>query len=427
MTAWQDQPPLSNKPLSRRQVRQNERGDAIGVVASPAEQADFAGFPREGWDTEARRIAAAAPQPRTEAPPVGTRRSQRSLQAVEPQSAEPLDYATQGRPQAPSTDGQPLRRRPVSAVDNQLQQPQSFDPLQQQPGYRVRDFSPEGRRSFSSTTPVDQTPPENLQYRTQGSPVPGTPIGPAAPVQERTLSRRELRARETEQHAPVWGDPFASTPPALVEPPAPVEQPRLRERTRQPDPGMDYPPPSPAQAVLPAPVPDVRPREEPSTYTPPTGNWSTQAMIDDDEQFQENTLSRNVAATSGAITTSVLVLPSLPSEDVLRPLGSTGEILLTGSIDLPRSLSSTGSHPSRYDHSDVDTLLEASDREDAAPDSAPVRAISAVSTHTSTRGVMEAKKPKGNSRLPIVLAVTATAMAVGVVVLVVAGLVFGIL
>ncbi len=55
-----------------------------------------------------------------------------------------------------------------------------------------------------------------------------------------------------------------------------------------------------------------------------------------------------------------------------------------------------------------------------------MRAIKAVSTHTSTRGVMEAKRPKGNSRLPLILGVAATVMAVGVVVLVVCATLFGV-
>jgi hypothetical protein len=447
MTAWQDQPPLGNQQLSRRQVRQNERGDAVDVAPTSAEQADFAGFPREGWDTEARGVAATqAPSP--DNLQAATRRSQRSLQAVEPQAPEPLDYATQGRQQTQNPDGQQLRRRSGPPVDGH--QPQDAEPQQQSsPAYRVRDFSPEGRRtSFSSTTPVEVAASEDLQYRTQGSPAQVAPAPvPPAPI-ERTLSRRELRALRNPQ-APAAAIP---APPELVEPP------HLRERNRQasteqdyrtgdalaefaaltgqvPAPAVtpqysapDFPPPE--EQAIPTQVdssPESQQPQEPSTYTPPTGHWSTQAMIDDDEQVQENTLSRNVGATSGAITTSVLVLPSLPSEDVLRPLGSTGEILLTGTIDLPRSLGSTGAHPERYEHPDVDAFLEQGDREDSAPDSAPVRAITAVSTHTSTRNVMEAKKSKDNSRLPVILAVAATAMAVGVVVLVVGGLVFGIL
>ncbi len=449
MTAWQDQPPQSNKPLSRRQVRQNERGDATSAVVDlPAQssvQPDFSSFAREGWETEARRIAAATPPPAQQQP--ASRRSQRPLQAVDPGNGvgEPLEYVTQARQQAQSPDGQSLRRRSAPAVQQPSeqqsfgQQPPSPVPFEQQ-GYRVRDFSPEGRPAFSSTTPEtsDRAVPENLQYRTHGTPPSYSPPAPIqlpvqqfespafeSPVEERTFSRRELRAMEAAQN------------PTAEAPAAPVEQPRLRDRTRsapeqqQPQqfPPQDYQQPQEQFPLQQQAYPQQQPGPvEPSTWTPPTGHWSTQAMIDDDEQVQENTLSRNVGATSGAITTSALVLPSLPSDSLTRPLGSTGEILITGTIDLPRSLGSTGAHPGRYDHSDVDAFLEAGDREDSGsnPDSAPVRAIKAVSTHTSTRGVMEAKRPKGNSRLPLILGVAATVMAVGVVVLVVCATLFGV-
>ena len=163
------------------------------------------------------------------------------------------------------------------------------------------------------------------------------------------------------------------------------------------------------------------------TYIPPIGHWSTQALIDDDEQVQENTFARDVGATSGAITTSALVLPSMPTaEDIMGPLSGTGEILITGSINLPSSMGSTGVHPARYDHSDVDALLEADDREDSDPESAPVRAIRAVSTNTASGDVINSMKPRKASRLPLILIVSAAVMAVGVVVLLVAGLIFKI-
>jgi hypothetical protein len=161
-------------------------------------------------------------------------------------------------------------------------------------------------------------------------------------------------------------------------------------------------------------------------YVPPVGHWSTQALIDDDEQVQENTFARDVGATSGAITTSALVLPSMPTgEDIMGPLSGTGEILITGSINLPSSIGSTGVHPARYDHSDVDALLEADDREDSSdPDSAPVRAIRAISTNTASGDVINSMRPQKASRLPLILIVSAAVMAVGVVVLLVAGFIF---
>jgi hypothetical protein len=594
MTAWQDQPPLNSQQLSRRQARQNERGEAtdvqVDVAPQTPEQSDFVGFAREGWDTEARRVAASAPAQRDGAPQTG-RRSQRALHTVESSSddqqtsveqpstaaeataaeaeAEPLTYLTQGRQQLPSVDGQNFRRRAVSAVPDAAAEPVP---------YRVRDFSPEGRRSaFSSTTPEAPAGPADLEYRTQGSPllpapqfsgdspsvhalglddhtvdvrtVDVRPIGshPAdvavedqpTPIEERTLSRREIRALENAraaQNAPDLSDadeaanapssvaapfswlglppaspeaaaPTAASIPDLVEP---IQPPLRRSRIRALSTEQDYSasealaefdaltgqgsadelveaeansepaavqaelveqpaaePPVVEQAKVEQPnieqanveqpnieqaaAPTVEPKfiepqgarvesvapvnpfdslltgssDRPTSYTPPVGHWSTQASIDDDEQAQESTQSRNIGATSGAITTNALVIPTMPLEDALKPFGSTGEILITGSIDLPRSLGSTGSHPARYDHSDVDALLEAGDREDSNSESAPVRAIRAVSTHTSTRGVMDSKKPRGNSRLPMILAVAAAVMVVAVVVLVVTAVMSG--
>lgn len=145
----------------------------------------------------------------------------------------------------------------------------------------------------------------------------------------------------------------------------------------------------------------------------PAGHWSIQAALEDDETPFENTLSRTVGSGTSAITTSALVLPSVPqASDLTRPFASTGEILMTGSIDLPHSLGSTGAHPHRIDNSDFDD--DPLDSQIAAPDSAPVRAIRAVSTHTSTRGVIENKKPQNNRWLTRVIIGVSTLLVVGV-------------
>jgi len=166
---------------------------------------------------------------------------------------------------------------------------------------------------------------------------------------------------------------------------------------------------------------------EPAPDAAPHGHWSTQAALDDASQSNEAMLSRNVGLTSGAITTHALVLPSAPSssDQLLNPVNATGEIMVTGSIDLPRSFGSTGAHPALFDHPDVDALIDASDREDAASESAPVRAIRAVSSNSSTRGVIEAPAPR-KPRLPLIAGITggsALLVAAGVVA---AGFIFNV-
>jgi hypothetical protein len=158
---------------------------------------------------------------------------------------------------------------------------------------------------------------------------------------------------------------------------------------------------------------ETEPNEPSRETSRPTGHWSIQAAMPDDDNPLENTVSRTVGTGTSAITTSALVLPSVPqASDLDRPFASTGEILVTGSIDLPRSLSSIGAHPHRIDNSDFDD--DPLDSQVAAPDSAPVRAIRAVSTHTSTRGVIENRKPQDNRWLTRVIIGVSVLLVIGV-------------
>ncbi|MEX1078771.1 MAG: hypothetical protein WED09_06655 [Homoserinimonas sp.] len=162
----------------------------------------------------------------------------------------------------------------------------------------------------------------------------------------------------------------------------------------------------------------------PEVFSVPDAHWQTQTHIDEANQSGDGFV-RRVGSTSGSLTGNALVIPSIPqASDITSPFSSTGEILVTGSIDLPITLGSTGAHPARYDHSDIDALFAQEDHDYAQADSAPVRAIRAVSTHTSTHGVISAKKP-ANNRLPMMMAVTAGILAVGVAALFAAGMIFG--
>ena len=162
--------------------------------------------------------------------------------------------------------------------------------------------------------------------------------------------------------------------------------------------------------------------EQTGGWSAPVGHWSRQADLDDEEQPFENTVTREVGGGNVATTTSALVLPEMPLANPFpSALTGTGEVLLTGSIDLPRSLSHGNGDSRHFDDSNVDLMYDNQDSEFAGTDSAPVSAIRAVSTHTSARGVISSKKPTGNRSLTVLL-VAASVMAVGVVVLLVAGL-----
>jgi len=112
-------------------------------------------------------------------------------------------------------------------------------------------------------------------------------------------------------------------------------------------------------------------------------------------------------------TTSALILPNIP-QDFSSLINGTGEILVTGTIDLPQSLGTMGGDSRRYDDPQVDHMFDAFDSEVVSNDSAPVRAIRAVSTHTSSRGVIAQSKPRGNRMLTVGI-ITAAVLAVGVI------------
>ncbi|MBX3092149.1 MAG: hypothetical protein KF801_06530 [Cryobacterium sp.] len=212
--------------------------------------------------------------------------------------------------------------------------------------------------------------------------------------------------------APVAPAPVPSTP-APVAPPVVERAPTFIPPAPEP-PAENTEPAEPLREVISA----------PEVYAAPAGHWSNQISVNE-QAAGTGPHQRNLASID-AITTSALVLPVFPTTGpITGPVNGTGEVLLTGSIDLPRSLGINGLHPSRYDRADIDAIIDAGDREDSAPDSAPVRAVRAVSTYTSSQGIIATKRPRGNN-LPMVLSITAGVMMVGVVVLIVAGMIFKI-
>lgn len=254
-------------------------------------------------------------------------------------------------------------------------------------------------RMFQEAPPASEAP--RRSRRAAPAPEAEQPQqAPAAPVQQPSQSAAETVPEPTHQqtHQPEVAPASEPAPEPMnwLAPPPPSEQ------------------AEPLREVVTA----------PEVYTAPVGHWSHQQVVDEaDEAVRPH--QRDIAS-SDAITTSALVLPNFPpSMPTTGPVSGTGEILMTGSIALPRSLGVNGLHPSRYDRPDIDDIIDAADRSDVAPDSAPVRAVRAVSTYTSSQSIISAKRPKG-SNLPMVLSITAGVMMVGVVVLVIVGMIFKI-
>jgi len=392
MTAWQDLP-----PRTRRQARMDERTAPEVERASEQVETPSNDSPDSGYSADRNALTSAY-----------SRRSRRAADA------------------------------PADGAD-----------------FRVRDFRP-------ASTNASNSEPENsgqLTYRTEARPAAPRPAQPqpvvdAVPSQlaapPRPMTRRELRELEIKQgtrpqanDGPVLAPevpvaPPAATPPAAAVPPAvplapaiplrndaaPVAEPAAPLVSPEPVVFTDASGSTSAARPSVAPTPVNRGIDyAPQAFPSPDAHWQTRTDIDvvnlGDSAFPR------ASGGNGVVTTNALVIPTIPqAADITKPFSSTGEILITGSIDLPVALGSTGANPARYDHADIDALFAQEDHDYAPTDVAPVRAIRAVSTHTSTHGVISAKKP-ANNRLPMMMAVTAGILAVGVAALFAAGMIFG--
>lgn len=275
---------------------------------------------------------------------------------------------------------------------------------------------------------------------------PAAPSAPAAaPVVP--LTRRQLRALQ--QAAESQSQPIAEVP--VVEAPAgPQEQPATpvpapiahAPITALPLPQASVPAPpviseapatDEAAAQLAEPeVIDSAPLTtgEVRAYQPPTGHWSLGANESFDDVLSAAVTDahiRSVESSGGSSTTNALIMPVVPSAvDMTGPLNATGEILLTGSIDLPRGLGATGQVQGRFDGSDIDRLLDQHDR-DAQPNSSvePVAATRAISTHAPSTGPNIVPPKKTSHKVGAIAGSVAGGVALlGVAGVLVAGFIF---
>ncbi len=178
--------------------------------------------------------------------------------------------------------------------------------------------------------------------------------------------------------------------------------------------------------------PDITPLDEsvsvfddPATRAAAGSGLAASAVDNGDEADFDSFIERAVAqeGAASALSTSALILPSMPeSADLSGPLGETGELFVTGSIELPRSLGETGGHAALLDSLEADPLEDIGISERPASDDgiAPVSAARAVSARAVLGPVVtEAQKEK--SKLPVVLIATGGGLVVAVVALLVWG------
>lgn len=389
-----------------------------------------------------RRAARQAEVSSQEAQPEGfaqpIERRPRSATPVSVPSSAPSDvaYRTQVRPRVPYYDSPPAAHeviehgRPPALVEPA---PPVAPPVAPAPGaaqMRRRDFRPPAEPvvdpSAAGFAPAAFD--TALEYHTQLTPRPdarpappatdtttgsvgapplhviasGAAVAPpvvAEPAREQTLSRRELRALREAAGLPAEPGEPELAPPAPVIAPAEIVVEAAPEPLVQPD-------------AVPR-VPSTAVSSAPPGSAPTGSHWSV-GIHDEDDPF-ENTFSREVGSAVSMTNTNALVLPEMPLGSLSGPVSGTGEIIITGMIDLPRAVSSTGTVPTVHESPDIDDLFDPGDLAAGPADAAPVSALRAVSSHTGTSGIMSTgRRPAGNTVTTVLVASTVVMAVVAI-------------
>lgn len=137
-------------------------------------------------------------------------------------------------------------------------------------------------------------------------------------------------------------------------------------------------------------------------------------------------IAREASSTGSVSTPHALILSQTPSSGpMLGPIGSTGEVLITGSLALPEGLGSTGHTPGTTDGKEADAVLI--DGELPAHSSpTPIAASAAISTIKSSEEIIRPPAPEKGSKLMLTLIITAGALALALVGVLIVALATGV-
>ncbi len=126
-------------------------------------------------------------------------------------------------------------------------------------------------------------------------------------------------------------------------------------------------------------------------------------------------IARSGSGSGSTSTPNALILSQTPAATPLAPISSTGEVLITGSFDLPAGLGSKGHAHGTTDGKDVDaTLIDGELPASSSP--TPIAASAAISTaRHSGEEIIRPPAPEKGNKLMLALVVTAGVLALALV------------
>lgn len=356
---------LGVAPLTRRQARQQERIRTASVPVITPEVA--AGHTPATADAPAAVKPDAAPAPAASQTPV----------------AEP-----------------PARVWPVRPAETPTPKPPTF-------GSSATPTSP----LFGAPAPAQQAPAYGAPARAPHAPEPQTPEPQAEPLRETGESGVPSWllsvAGATDEHDVE--DAASAAPSAQASAPS-VPTPTSERAPERPADRSDTSSSTGERGVNSQLGAGLLAEGAPNVVLPPS--------------FDELITSASTSGSTG--TPNALIVPQPDQSGIVAPVAATGEVLVTGTFNLPEGLGSTGAIPGTADGKEVDAVLV--DGELPAHSSpTPIAASAAISTVKTPGEIIKPPAPEKGSRLMISLAITAGALALALVGVLILAFVTGVL
>lgn len=360
----------ANQPLTRKQMREI-RNTGSNPVITPAAAAEAAAES----PTQAPPSLPPKPAAPTWAPPAPAAASPAPAPVVVAPLARPADPIVV--PPAPVAD---------SSVDL------GASPL-------TRRQARQQERIRTASVPV--ITPEVAAAHTASMSAPVTTVQP--------LTRNEPVSLNSGMHD-LFG--LATAPAPVVPPePAPVSQP-ASVASELPSPWFEIVPDAPKPAAV-----EAQPEVEPEKDRVVSPHFGAGLLAGEPEQADlPASFDQLLSRTTGSISIpNALILSQAPEvSPMVAPLSSTGEVLITGTFNLPEGLGSTGHARGTADGKEVDaTLVDGELPAHSSP--TPIAASAAISTVKAAGEVIKPPTPEKGSKLMLTLAITAGALALALV------------
>lgn len=217
------------------------------------------------------------------------------------------------------------------------------------------------------------------------------------------LTRRQAREQEKIRTAsvPIISSDLEPSQPVVGSAPKTADE--AQPAIFRPAPAAETPAPTPAPA--------------PSVVNPALGSELLDGATPDvtlPASFDQ-LLARTTGATGTVSTPNSLILSQTPTgAPLVGPVTATGEIMITGTFDLPEGLGSVGHAPGTTDGRDADAVLLDSELP-AASSPTPIAASAAISTVKQPGEIIRPPAPEKGSKLLVGLIITTGALFLAVV------------